>query len=203
MGFWKPLRARCASEPRMEGRKVFFSEEKVTAPLLPPSFGEGRGGGSHAPAQRQYEESASLLKKRSKRRNCSGAFGQDIHPGPIAAIGKLKSKKGNHEGTKNRKKCTKVLLLPDSFVFFVSSWLNFFLGLRPNWVVTKRLLFLRCSHDRVHDAYLAAGTEIKVFLLLFLQKKKTLSAEFRCEARTPTLALPTGGRGPGHHSGLH
>jgi hypothetical protein len=28
------------------------------------------------------------------------------------------------------------LLLRDSFVFFMSSWLNFFLGLRPAWAVT-------------------------------------------------------------------
>jgi hypothetical protein len=44
---------------------------------------------------------------------------------------------------------------------------------------SKRLLFLRRSHDRGPNAAglgrdRAAGAGIKVFLLLFLQKKKTL-----------------------------
>jgi hypothetical protein len=37
---------------------------------------------------------------------------------------------------------------------------------------SKRLLFLRCSQDRGHETDLAAAPELKVFLLLFLQKKK-------------------------------
>jgi hypothetical protein len=39
---------------------------------------------------------------------------------------------------------------------------------------SKRLLFFRSSHDRVHERDLSAGAEMKVFLLLFLQKKKAL-----------------------------
>jgi hypothetical protein len=47
---------------------------------------------------------------------------------------------------------------------------------RPSFLKkrSKRLLFLRSAHDRGQDAYLAAGAGIKVFLLLFLQKKKAL-----------------------------
>jgi hypothetical protein len=39
---------------------------------------------------------------------------------------------------------------------------------------SKRLLFLGNSQDRGHGPYLAASAETKVFLLLFLQKKKIL-----------------------------
>jgi hypothetical protein len=37
---------------------------------------------------------------------------------------------------------------------------------------SKRLLFCRRSHNRGHSLDLSAGARIKVFLLLFLQKKK-------------------------------
>jgi hypothetical protein len=60
---------------------------------------------------------------------------------------------------------------------------------------SKRLLLLRRAHDRGHGRDLSGGARIKVFLLLFLQIKKTLSTAFRCAARTPTLPLPTRGRG--------
>jgi hypothetical protein len=39
---------------------------------------------------------------------------------------------------------------------------------------SKRLLFLRRSHHRGHGLDLSASARIKVFLLLFLQKKKNL-----------------------------
>jgi hypothetical protein len=38
----------------------------------------------------------------------------------------------------------------------------------------KRLLRLRCSHDRSHGRHRDAGAGIRVFLLLFLQKKTIL-----------------------------
>ncbi len=60
--------------------------------------------------------------------NCPGGWRQSDFLYAIAVIGEIISKKGNHEGTKNTKECTKALLLRDSFVFFVPSWLTFFLG---------------------------------------------------------------------------
>jgi len=54
---------------------------------------------------------------------------------------------------------------------------------------SKRLLFFRRSYDRGHGRDLSARAGTKVFLLLFLQKKKILPTEFRCAARTPTLWL--------------
>jgi hypothetical protein len=40
---------------------------------------------------------------------------------------------------------------------------------------SKRLLFLRLREDRGHDFDLGNSVEIKVFLLLFLQKKKAFT----------------------------
>ncbi len=91
-----------------------------------------------------------------------------------------------------------------SSVFFVPSWLNLSFGLRPTWAVTRRLLFLRSTKDRDHGPDLAAGAEIKVFLLLFLQKKKAflpLAAALIAAAAPPadqdapqplTVAIRTG-----------
>jgi hypothetical protein len=47
---------------------------------------------------------------------------------------------------------------------------------RPSFLKkrSKRLLFSRRSHDPGHGPDLSASAEIKVFLLLFLQKKKAL-----------------------------
>jgi hypothetical protein len=52
---------------------------------------------------------------------------------------------------------------------------------------SKRLLFLVVSHLCGQGPDLVGCAEIKVFLLLFLQKKKILPAEFFCVERT----LPT------------
>jgi hypothetical protein len=41
---------------------------------------------------------------------------------------------------------------------------------------SKRLLFLRRSQDRSNGRDLAARAEVKVFLLLFRQKKKILAS---------------------------
>ncbi len=51
---------------------------------------------------------------------------------------------------------------------------------------SKRLLFRRRSRDRGTVAHLFACAGIKVFLLLFLQKKKNLPLRFRSAARTPS-----------------